>query len=396
MARKINPNLRHLVKSYRSGQRGVALEGSSRSGKTWSGIDFLVYLCSKVETNAVILIIRETYNSFKTTLYEDFNKRFPYYGLKSPFEDVQERASFKLFGNKVHLIGADKPSKYLGAGSDYVFFNEAIHVSKKIFDQAEMRCSKFWWMDYNPEESKHWIYDNVLSRPDVSYLQTTFLDNPFCPPAQRKKILSYDPSNPDNVAAGTADEYMWDVYGLGKRADKKGKIYKHWNKYKDLPDGAKFIGYGIDFGFSNDPAAVVGMWEHPTGLYFREYIYQTELTDDHLADRMTSIGINPMDDFVADSSEPKAITVLRRKGFRVFKAYKGPDSIEHGIKLLQGRPMFIHEKSVNMINEADSYCWKMDLNDQPMNVPIDRDNHLLDAARYIATHHLDRRPMKFD
>jgi hypothetical protein len=102
-----NKNLRFLYDSLQAGKRGVLLEGSSRSGKTWDSIDFIIYLCASVETKATINIIKESYNSFKTTLYDDFNRRLPDYGLKSPFADRRDVSTFKLFGNKINLLGAD-------------------------------------------------------------------------------------------------------------------------------------------------------------------------------------------------------------------------------------------------------------------------------------------------
>lgn len=414
---KANPNLLHLIKSFREGKRGADLEGSSRSGKTWSGIDFIVYLCSKVETSATINILRDTYNSFKTTLYDDFNERLPHFGISSPFVERQEVASFKLFGNKINLMGCDKISQKLGSGCDYFFGNEAIHIPKPIFDQTEMRCRKFWWLDYNPEgEADHYIFKTIQRRPDVAHLRTTFLDNPFCPHEQKKKILSYCPwhlddlilkiedrrPHPENWQNGTADQYMWDIYGTGKRADRKGKILTHWKKYKDLPEGAKFIGYGIDFGFSEDPAAIVGMWEHRekiythskqtdlTSLYFKEIVYEKGLTDDQLGARMKDMGFSKSADYIADSADPKAIQVLRDKPyyFRVQKAYKGPDSVEFGIKKLKSHPIYFHENSTNLHYEGDNYLWKMDINENPLDVPIDKHNHAIDAIRYITTWHL--------
>lgn len=431
-----NPNLVHLHKSLKDKKRGALLEGSSRSGKTWSGIDFIVYLCSKVETNATINIIRETYNSFKTTLYDDFNKRLPGFGISSPFVDRAEVSSFKLFGNKINLMGADNVGSKLGAGCDYFFGNEGIKIPQPVFDQIEMRCHKFWWYDYNPDaEAKHYVFSVLRKRDDVAHLRTTFLDNPRCPPLQKKKILSYQPIPEEHIAVAscltpesvkkycqelkldektafsvmngwintqtnTADAYMWDVFGLGKRADQKGKIYKNWREYTNLPENAKFIGYGIDFGFGGSPAAVVEMWVHRyklyinggqrdvEALYYKELIYETGLLDDDLAYKLKDLGLPKRAMYVADCEDAKAIEGLRRKGFSVFKANKAGNAKEWGIKQLQSHPLFFHEKSTNLHMEGDNYLWKMDVNGEPMNVPRDKYNHLMDACRYVATKYL--------
>lgn len=152
MGRVVNPNLTYLHKSYLKDKKsGALLEGSSRSAKTWSSIDFIVYICSKISESDTINIIKETYNSFKTTLYDDFNRRLPMYGISSPFADRQEVKQFKLFGNKINLLGAENESVFSGNSCDWAYFNEMLDISKNVFDDTEQRCRKFWWGDYNPK-----------------------------------------------------------------------------------------------------------------------------------------------------------------------------------------------------------------------------------------------------
>lgn len=422
--RLINPNLAFLVMSHRQGKRGVVLEGSSRSGKTWSGIDFLIYLCSQ-HKGKVINIIRESYVSFKTTLYNDFNERFPMWGLASPFANVQERSTFKLFGNKVNLIGADNYSKFLGAGCDFLFLNECIHIPKSVFDQCEMRCKGFWWMDYNPEESEHWIYESVIKRKDVGYLRTTYKDNFLCPPEQRKKIESYQPIAKccvvekgiltadealqynrsktlkevtpedidellrciENEMDGTADPYMWDVYGLGLKAEKKGRIYPKlhtWNEKHHSFAQAEFIGYGIDFGFSEDPAVCVKVWRNGRDLFIKQVVHSRGLLDHELADQMFSRGYDADDDCICDSAEPKAIAQLRACGVRAWPATKGQGSVQGGIKLMKSFRIHIHEDSKEVQTDFENYCWKIDeATDKPTGEPEKKHKHSPDAAAYI-------------
>jgi phage terminase large subunit len=185
----INPNLLQSTKAFNSGKSGIVQEGSSRSGKTWADIDFFVWLCSNVESGATINIIKETYKSFKTTLYDDFNRRLPMYGIQSPFADKQEVNQFRLFENKINLLGADSESVYHGVSCDYFWINEALDVSQQVFDQSEQRCRKFWIMDYNPKVTEHWVYDRVTNRDDIIFLKTTLLDNPYVTPMEKRKIL---------------------------------------------------------------------------------------------------------------------------------------------------------------------------------------------------------------
>lgn len=382
MANRINPNLKHLCASYLSGNTGAVLEGSSRSGKTWSGVDFMLWLTSKHVTGKTINIIRETYNSFKTTLYIDFNRRLPDYGIRSPFQDVRDCSSFNLFGNRVHLIGADKPSKFHGAGADFVWFNECLYIDQAIFDQAEMRCQQFWWGDYNPEAFEHWLYDSVLPRDDVSYLKTTFLDNPFISKNERRKILSYDPGNPDNVRQGTADEFNWKVYGLGERAAREGAVFKNWKK-GEFDESLPYI-YGLDFGFSPDPDVMVKMAvdEKRKRCYWQQVFRYNELHTPELIGHIRK-GIGDVDDLIiADCAEKRMIDEIRQDDdlfpINIKKCRKGADSVRSGIKRMMAYEHIVHPDSKDLHNEFNNYVW----NSKKAGVPQKGYDHGIDAGRY--------------
>jgi PBSX family phage terminase large subunit len=373
----INPNLKHLTNAYHNKTRGVVLIGSSRSGKTWSIIDFIIWLCSKKETNATINIVRDVYNSFKTTLYDDFNRRLPMYGINSPFLDVKELPTFWLFGNKINLIGGDKPSKFLGAGCDYLIINEAIpNVDKKLFDQAEMRCRKMWIVDSNPSSSDHWALD-LPKRDDVSYLKTTFQDNPFVSNNERNKILSYDPSNPINIQQGTADEWMWKVYGLGEEAEREGLILRKW-KEGEFDESLPYV-FGMDFGYVNDPTTLIKVAydRKRNTLYCKELLYEKGLSTDDIADRLKKY-CTPNDLIVADSAEPRLIDELYYKDFNIHKSFKGPDSVRLGLAKLSRMNIIVHSDSDNLKQECKNYVW----NEKKSNTPIDEWNHAIDAIRY--------------
>jgi len=352
--------------------------GSSRSGKSWSAIDFIVYLAGRKEKKATVNIIRSTYNSFKTTLYEDFNRRLPDFGIVSPFEAVQEKPSFYIGGVKINLIGADKPQ--MGAGSDYVFFNEFIHIPQEVFDQYEMRCRKFWFADSNPEFTKHWIYDSVIPRDDVGFLKTTFLDNPYISELERNKILSYK-DTPENRRQGTVDEYNWKVFGLGERSARKGAVYNHW-KIADYPDRLDYEIIGIDFGFNN-PTAVVLVGYKDRVMYTKQLIYESDLTNSDLIERLKAMNLQRYQMY-CDSAEPARIIEISRAGFHAVNSIK---DVKKGIDSIKSRVWFIDTKSSNIINEAQSYSWKEKAGDLD-DLVVKKDDHSLDAIRMANyTHH---------
>jgi len=391
MNRKINRNFSFLRKSINENKRGVVLEGSSRSGKTWAVIDFLIYYSARIETGLTINIIKETYNSFKTTLYEDFKRRLPDYGLSNPFTDnIKEIQTFNLLGNKVNLIGADKPSKYLGAGSDIIWANEFVHIPKEIFDQAEMRCRKFFIGDYNPSFEEHYIYDSVVTRPDVGYLRTTFLDNPFISYQEKSKILSYDPENPINVKNGTADEYMWQVYGLGLRASPKGLVFSNWKEYAKLPDELEYYKmFVVDWG-GTDPTtlAEVNINRKTSSVYIKEHMYEPQILNKTFIETIQRLN-KKNDEVICDNARSDKIYELQMRDINAFGPNKG--EILDGIDIMKEYNIFVHVESLNAKKEFNSYKWAMNKQSgKSLNKPEDKNNHIIDPVRYaIRYYHLN-------
>lgn len=374
----VNPNLKALNTAYKSGKRGAALEGSSRSGKTWAGVDFIDLLATIPNSRYTFNIVKETYNSFKTTLYEDFNRRLPDFGIRSPFESSKEVSSFFLFGSKVNLIGADKASTKHGIGSDFTWFNEVLDVGKPVFDQMEMRCRRFWWADYNPKVTDHWFYNQVCNRDDVTFLKTTFLDNPFISWAEKSKILSYEDTE-RNRKNGTVDKYMWEVYGLGLRSARVGLIFPDVTWIDKFPENVDHVVYGMDFGYTNHPSCIGRATVIGNDLFAECLLYQP--TEDYSV-------LKPMYDVLvghdphcwADSADPGMIANFRRDGYNVFGVKKFPGSVKWGIDKLKG--MNIHLVRNNDVRkEQENYAW-MEIHGILLNEPVDAYNHFFDQLRY--------------
>jgi len=472
MSRVVNPNLKYLVTELKHQKRtellslyeakiltfeeykqkclehdiksGVVLEGSSRSFKTISSVDFIVYICSKLETDAVINIIKETYVSFKTTLYNDFNWRLPMYGIKSPFQDRQEVKSFKLFGNKINLIGADSESAQHGVGCDYLFVNEAIDVSKAVRDQAVMRCRKFWWYDMNPKYTEHDIFTSTLGRADVGHLVTTYKDNRNIAPQERTQIESYQPvelskiavffgsqdeddkkkftaiqkaiqydcdRNPNNFPledvkelircrtnekVGTADKYQWMVYGLGKRMAPEGLIFPKVTWIKEFPKTLEKIYYGSDFGYTVDPSVIVKVGvdrvaskNDPTdkpNMYIQYLCYQPTPTSNdyiHLLEKNVSKETNVWADPSGENGGRLYITASRQAGYRVFAGRTFPGSIKDGLSIMKKYNLHVVE-SPEAKKEFNGYVKaKAKVNGVMVltDDPIDANNHGIDSAR---------------
>ena len=426
MPRQINPNLKYLTRCYTQqkykgdklikGKRGVILEGGSRGGKTYSSVDFIILLCVRFEKKCKINIYREFFADFRDTLYDDFKRRLDVFGLENPFHNAQIVKSFKILGSTVSFLGCDKIGSKHGAGSDYVFYNEMIHIPQAIFDQSEMRCRKFWWGDYNPSATQHWIFDKVLNRNDVGYKHTTLLDNPYITPQEKNKITasepweagSYDiiegqifykgklvdekhqpPPNLHNIEQGTADEYTWIVYGLGLRGAMKGQIFKLVTWIDKFPDIA--FTYGQDFGFTSNPSALVKYSREGKNIYLEPMAYAPTETAEELDATYKAIGVSKFVPITADSSDKyvsekkgsvQMVGELFDMGWEISKVSK-TKGVMYWITNMKGYKIHIVKNHLyeKIKKEQENYIFK-EVNGILINMPVDKFNHFWDGSRY--------------
>ena len=364
--------------------RGIVCEGGSRSSKTWSICQALLALGHEQKTRIVIARLRRTW--IKPTVLDTFVKVCKSLDLWDEEKFNKTELIYTLNGSTYEFYGLDDSQKLHGIEAGYFWINEATESSKDDFDQLEQRCTGKWLLDYNPSTDEHWIYDSVLRREDVKYIHSTQLDNPYLPEHIRAKIMSYEPTA-HNLQQGTADDFKWKVYGLGVRSRREGAIYTWWSESDQWPTGGKWTCYGLDWGFTHDPTALIEVIYNGGKLWVKELIYETGLTNTDIA---AKCGLQRHDEIIADSAEPKSIEDIRRAGFRIRGVKKGTDSVRSGIDKLKSIEIVVHKDSLNIIRELKAYSWKRDhRTNQAINVPEDDNNHALDALRYVAMEKLN-------
>lgn len=383
--KQINRNFAFLVQQQKNkSKRGVILEGSSRSGKTISSVDFIHYIGARIGTGYTINILKETYNSFKTTLYDDFKKRMTDFGVEHPFDRSREVVTFDLLGNKINFIGADKASKAHGMSCDFMYCNEMLDIENDFFDQAEMRTRMFWWGDYNPKVTSHWVYDKIIPRDDVAFLHTTFKDNPFISDIEKSKILSYE-DTPENRRQGTVDNYKWKVYGLGIRAAMEGLVHPNVNwisefQWEILSQYYDEEVWGLDFGYTSDPSALVQVRQRGHDLFLRKRLYIPTPNSEILCQYLDDIIPDENAVIWADSADPGMINDLKVAGFPVYAINKFRGSINYGNGLVNKFRIHI-VRDEDFRKEQENYKYKV-VNGIKLNEPEDKYNHLWDATRY--------------
>lgn len=366
-------------------------EGGSRSSKTWSIFQFFLGKAIAGE-NITVTIVRDKLTWIKSTLLKDFEEITKAMELEvTPEVNINRpEQTYYVNGSEFAFYGLDYAEKLHGRTQDWFWGNEAMEIAKKHFDQLEMRTKVGGILDYNPYDDMHWVFD-LQKRDDVCVIKSTMLDNPFLPEGIRAKIRSYEPTEL-NIQQGTADEFMWQVYGLGNKARLQGTIFNNWDLVDGIPHEAKLLGLGLDFGYTNDPTSLVELWMCDNEIYVNELIYETGMLNSDIAQRMQSLNINGYTDIYADSSEPKSIEEIRRHGFNILPVEKGADSINYGIDIMKSYKMHVTRRSSNVEMELRRYKYAEDRVGKILNKPVDAFNHSIDAIRYAVMMLLGKQP----
>jgi len=347
-------------------KRIIIHQGGSGSGKTYSTLQYLIYLADTTQ-NKTIDIGRRRLTSLRASAYADFLTILAQ--LPIQFEENRSELIYEFKGGtKIQFFGLDEPQKYRSRRRDILYLNEINEISLEMWRQLTMRTREKIIGDFNPSDPIHWVYDHVMPREDCETFISTYENNKFLSDGEREEILRFK----------DIDENYWNVFGLGQRGVfLKGQIFKGWQKIQELPDDYEAEFCGLDFGYSNDPNAGLLIRKRGLNLYLKELLYDKHLTNPQLADRL------PRNlEVICDSAEPKSIRELRDCGINAKPAIKGRDSILAGIKHLKQYNIFVTEDSPNLWNEYYYYQWELDKNDDPTNKPKDFMNHLMDALRY--------------
>ena len=371
---KVNKVYGHLK---RSKKKIIVEQGGTRSGKTYNILLWIIFYYCGRNIGKTITIARKTFPAARSSVMRDFLEILKAAEIYREENHNKSSHEYMLNGNRVEFISMDQPQKIRGRKRDLAFLNEANELTFEDWQQIVFRTSDRIILDYNPSDTFHWIYDRVIPREDCDFYQTTYLDNPFLDATIKSEI---------ERLRDTDDDY-WRVYGLGERGTSRATIFQFG--VVDEPKG-KLLSIGMDFGFTNDPTAIVKVYQEGSNLYIQELLYHTNLTNQDISDKFTLLGLTRYDEVWADSAEPKSIEELHRMGWNVKPTAKGSDSIMAGIDILKRHKLFVTKESLNVIKELQNYKWQEDKNGNLLNKPIDSYNHAVDALRYATFNRLSR------
>lgn len=275
---------------------------------------------------------------------------------------------YTLNGNEIEFFGLDEPQKVRSRRRDFLWINEGNELSLESFRQLNMRTNERVFIDFNPSDEFHWIYDDVFTRDDCEIIVSTYKDNPFLPPEVIAEIERYK----------DIDENYWNIYGLGQRGASQVRIYTTYHLIDKLPEGEEIM--GLDFGY-NHPTSLSRTILKDDDIYSEELIYQSHLTNPELIQKMNDMGISKKTYIYADAEDPARIEEIKKAGFNIIAAIKDPKSVKNGIDLIKSRKFHVTKNSVNGIKELQSYSWKTK-GEQVLDEPVKARDDWLDSVRY--------------
>jgi phage terminase large subunit len=363
------------------------VQGGTSSSKTFSIIPLLISYAIE-NPMSEISIVSESIPHLKRGAIKDFQKIMILCDLykDSQFNKSDLKYRFKN-GSYIEFFSVDQPDKLRGARRDILFVNECNNIDFESYQQLSVRTKKFIYLDYNPT-NEFWVHTELMNDIDTDFVVLTYKDNEALDVAIVKEIEKAR----EKAKTSSYWENWWKVYGLGQLGSLEGVIFNNWQIIDNIPTEATLLGFGLDFGFSNDPSSLIAVFQWNDKIICDERIYATGLLNTDIIRLMNQDKRLPI---WADSAEPKSIEEIRRAGFNIKSVEKGKDSIVYGISVLQDKDILVTKSSVNLIKELRSYSWDTDKSGKKLNKPIDDFNHAIDALRYFAMMHFKNSNRKF-
>jgi phage terminase large subunit len=354
--------------------RVVVNQGGTSSGKTYAIMQVL-FEFGYEEPNQVITVVGQDIPNLKVGAYRDAKTIITKYeAVSAAYPQINEgERIIKCFNGSIIEFKSYTDAQDAKSGKrDYLFINEANGISYEIYWQLAIRTRKKIFIDYNPS-SRFWAHDELIGHEGVETLYSWYKHNQFLSEEEKDRI------------EGISDPELHKVYARGRTGKIEGLVLTNWDICDTLPprEEWKMSCRGLDFGFSNDPSALEHVVQAHGDLYIDEEIYSTGLTNPEIARRAETEGVTKEDQIIADCAEPKSIAELRSHGLWVTPSPKGNDSIVYGLDILKRYRIHVTRRSIGLLGNLRSYKWDKDRDGNMTSKPEDRNNHGIDAIRYV-------------
>ena len=357
-------------KTYSLAQIAVLFLFSGWCGKGKDGKD-IAY------PEGVFSVVRKSLPALKATAMRDFLEILHRGNLYRFVKHNMTEHTFSYGKRMVEFFSVDDQQKVRSRTRTNLWMVEANEMSfAEEFFHLSVRTDEKIYLDFNPDDDQIWINTELEKKRaelkgDVEVIVCNYTHNPFL---SKAKIADIE------YLRDSGDEDFWNIFGLGNYGHIRGLIYGDWTEWDFPGEGQSF--FGLDFGFSNDPCALVEMKVVYNYLYCREILYEIGLTNWALGELLRAEGIK-RETVYADSSEPKSIEELKMMGFKILAVKKGPDSVHQGITKVKEFDVRVTKRSTNIWMERRRYKWKVSrVTGEVERVPVKRFDHCMDAIRY--------------
>jgi phage terminase large subunit len=348
------------------------IQGGTSAGKTFGILPILIDKAAR-QSGLEISVVAETIPHLRRGALKDFLKIMKWTGryIDTNYNKSLLRYEFAN-GSVIEFFSADDSSKLRGARRDVLYINECNNVTFESYNELAIRTKKEVYLDFNPA-NEFWVHKELKDEPDADFIILTYKDNE----ALDNSIVQQIEKNRLKAETSAYWANWWRVYGLGEVGMLEGVIFSNWKTIDTIPDEAKLVGIGLDFGYTNDPTAMIEVYSWNGQRIVNELVYQTGMLNSDIAKKLPKhVPI------YADSSEPKSIDEIRRYGITIKGVTKGKDSINYGIDVMQRQEYLVTSQSINLIKELRSYCWDTDKTGTRLNKPAGGQDHGIDALRY--------------
>ena len=285
-------------------------------------------------------------------------------------------------GSYIEFFSSDQPDKQRGARRSDLYINECNNVPFDAYTQLAVRTSGTIWLDYNPSNT-FWVDKELIGQPDTDYITLTYKDNDALPESIVREIEKAK----EKAKTSTYWANWWKVYGLGEQGSLEGVCIPDWKEIDRIPEDARLLAYGMDFGYSVDPTTLIALYKWNNAYIYDEVLYKKGMLNRDISRYLTQLDIK--ENIVADSAEPKSIAELQGYGHSIYGVSKGRDSVVYGLNLINQNEIYVTARSKNLKRELAGYVWAKDKEGNQLQKPTGEHPDCIDAARYVLIDQLE-------
>ena len=367
------------------------IQGGKGSSKTISILLLFTLLAMSRRRGLILSIVGRSMPDLKSGALRDFENILIDYNV---FHLLKIDKTYRTYefpnGNIIEFFSTENAHSRLGSRRTHLYVNELDSMTLDVFVELSGRTASFTIVDYNPR-AKFWIHSEYVGQDNVDFIKVNYLDNEYIPEGEYNQLMwtkekaYYNPHLEDyDTDENTKSRYwrnQWRVLGLGELGVVEGVIFENWTSTRTVPKEANYIGAGLDFGFTNDPTAMVKLYRYDGKIYVEEKLYTTRLSTDNIGkaireDQEIYNGLT-----IADNAEPRTINQLKDDHRIRIKGVNQRNKLKlFGIDKMQELEFVL--VGDNLVKEFSHYSWTKLRDGTFINEPKGGDDHLIDAVRY--------------